>query len=341
MMRVLILTASSGSGHNVAAQSLATAFERAGASATVVDHFRELVHPAFERLSRGLYYWVLRRAPLAWGAAYALGDRMTSDSLLAFGATRLGAGRLFGLLQRLTPDVVVTVHATPAVAVASLAERGVRVPPHTTVVTDFVAHSQWIAPHVDRYCVAAEEVKHDFVARGIAPERIVVTGVPVRAEFETPVDPVAARRAFGLSARQPAGGGSSGSAGRCAAAGGRAPAVASSASPSSARRSCREPGARRARHRRRGLGRLRRGASPTHRGLRLARLARQAPHRVDIRRRPRRPLDAPHPRDLGRAGRARDVLSGRRTGPPPAPRRPAQRRPRARDRQAQRVAPRA
>ncbi|OLC15668.1 MAG: hypothetical protein AUH29_07375 [Candidatus Rokubacteria bacterium 13_1_40CM_69_27] len=203
MMRVLILTASYGSGHNVAAQSLATAFERAGASATVVDHFRELVHPAFERLSRGLYYWVLRRAPLAWGAAYALGDRMTSDSLLACGATRLGAGRLFGLLQRLAPDVVVTVHATPAVAVASLAERGVRVPPHTTVVTDFVAHSQWIAPHVDRYCVAAEEVKHDFVARGIAPERIVVTGVPVRAEFETPVDPVAARRAFGLSARQP------------------------------------------------------------------------------------------------------------------------------------------
>jgi processive 1,2-diacylglycerol beta-glucosyltransferase len=203
MMRVLILTASYGSGHNVAAQSLATAFERAGASPTVVDHFRDLVHPAFERLSRGLYYWMLRRAPLAWGAAYALGDWMTSDSMLAFGATRLGAGRLAGLLQRLAPDVVVTVHATPAVAMASLAERGVRVPPHTTVVTDFVAHSQWIAPHVGRYCVAAEEVKHDFVARGIAPERIVVTGVPVRAEFETPGDPVAARAAFGLSPRLP------------------------------------------------------------------------------------------------------------------------------------------
>lgn len=203
MTRVLILTASYGSGHNVAAHSLAAAFERAGAAVTIVDHFRDLVHPTFERLSRALYYWVLRRAPLAWGAAYALGDWMTSDSMLAFGATRLGAGRLVRLLQGLAPDVVVTVHATPSVAMASLVERGVRVPPHTTVVTDFVAHSQWIAPHVERYCVAAEEVKHDFVARGIAPARIVVTGVPVRAEFETPVDPAAARAAFGLSPRLP------------------------------------------------------------------------------------------------------------------------------------------
>ena len=53
-MRVLILTASYGSGHNAAAQSLAGVLTAAGASVTVVDHFRDLVHPAFDRLSRGL-----------------------------------------------------------------------------------------------------------------------------------------------------------------------------------------------------------------------------------------------------------------------------------------------
>jgi processive 1,2-diacylglycerol beta-glucosyltransferase len=56
---------------------------------------------------------------------------------------------------------------------------------------------------VDRYCVAADEVKHDFVARGIAPDRVVVTGVPLRPGFETPVDPLAARRALGLSPALP------------------------------------------------------------------------------------------------------------------------------------------
>ena len=202
-MRVLVLTASYGSGHNAAAQSLAAVFSAAGASVTVVDHFRDLVHPAFDRLSRGLYAWVLRRAPATWGLAYGIGDRLSSDSRWAFGVPCLGTYRLGRMLDTLAPDAVVSVHATPTVALSTLAREGRRVPPHTTVVTDFVAHSQWIAPGVDRYCVAAQEVKHEFVARGIAPDRVVVTGVPVRAGFETPLDQLAARRALGLSADLP------------------------------------------------------------------------------------------------------------------------------------------
>ncbi len=198
-MRVLILTASYGSGHNAAAHSLAGAFVAAGASPTIVDHFRELVHPLFDRATRGIYGALLRRAPSVWALAYGLGDRMASDSPWSFGMTRLGATRLMELLDTLAPDAVVSVHATPAVVLSALARAGRRIPPHTTVVTDFVAHSQWIAPHVDRYCVAAEEVKHEFVSRGIAPDRVVVTGVPVRASFEAPLDTLTARRAFGLA----------------------------------------------------------------------------------------------------------------------------------------------
>ena len=202
-MRVLILTASYGSGHNAAAQSLSAAFAAAGVSATVVDHFRDLVHPAFDRVSRGLYAAILRRAPMVWGLAYGIGDRLSSDSRWAFGMPCLGAARLGQLLDTMKPDAVVSVHATPTVALSTLAREGRRIPPHTTVVTDFVAHSQWIAPGVDRYCVAAQEVKHEFVARGIAPDRVIVTGVPVRAGFETPLDQLAARRALGLSPNLP------------------------------------------------------------------------------------------------------------------------------------------
>jgi processive 1,2-diacylglycerol beta-glucosyltransferase len=201
--RVLILSASYGSGHNAAARSLAHALANEGATVDVVDHFRDLVHPAFDRGSRVLYSWVLKRAPALWGMGYALGDRMATNSPLAFGVTRLGLHRLAARLERSAPDAVVTVHATPAVVMAELARRGRRLPPHTTVVTDFVAHSQWIASHVDRYCVAAEEVKHEFIARGIARERILVTGMPVSPAFEEPVDHALARARLGLSSRAP------------------------------------------------------------------------------------------------------------------------------------------
>jgi processive 1,2-diacylglycerol beta-glucosyltransferase len=202
-MRVLILTASYGSGHNEAARSLAAGFVARGAAVTVVDHFRELVHPWFESVTRRLYMTLLRRAPAVWGAAYALGDRMSSDSPLAFGATRLGTTRLATLLGTLEPDAVVSVHATPAAALSALAAEGRRLPPHTTVVTDFVAHSQWIAGGIDRYCVAADEVGHEFVARGISRERVTVTGVPLRPEFAAPTDGADARRALQLPAAVP------------------------------------------------------------------------------------------------------------------------------------------
>jgi processive 1,2-diacylglycerol beta-glucosyltransferase len=202
-MRVLILSASYGSGHAEAARSLAAAFTARGAEPVVVDHFRELVHPLFAGASRALYYWLLRHAPWAWALAYTLGDRLDPESPLAFGMTRVGMARLARLLETMRPDAVVTVHATPAAALAALAASGRAVPPHTTAVTDFVAHSQWMPRPVDRYCVAAEEVRNEFVARGIPPDRVVVTGVPVRPEFSRAVDPAAARRALGLSPRLP------------------------------------------------------------------------------------------------------------------------------------------
>jgi processive 1,2-diacylglycerol beta-glucosyltransferase len=124
---------------------------------------------------------------------------MSSDSWMTFGASRLGAAALGRLLDRLAPDAVLSVHATPALAMATLADDGRGVPPHVTVVTDFVAHSQWIAPGVDHYCVAADEVGREFIARGIPRERIQVTGVPVRTEFGVPVDPTEARRTLGFA----------------------------------------------------------------------------------------------------------------------------------------------
>jgi len=202
-MRILIITASYGSGHNEAARSLARAFEREGATTVLVDHFRELVDPRFERCTRALYYALLRRAPWIWAFAYELGDRMESDSPLTFGVTRLGTARLARLINRLAPDAIVTTHATPAIALDSLVAQGHRVPAHTTVVTDFIAHRQWLAPGIDRYCVAAQEVRHELIARGIPPARIVVTGVPVHEEFDEPLDVGEARARFGLPAGKP------------------------------------------------------------------------------------------------------------------------------------------
>lgn len=200
---VLILTASYGSGHDRVAHALATAFESAGTVPRVLDHFREFVDPTFLRVTRQLYYRVLRHAPLLWGAAYWLGDQLPVHSPLLLGINRLGARKLGAALTATRPDLVVSVHPTPAGAVSELRARGLVRVLHATVFTDFVAHTQWIYPEVDWYCVPADEIKYDLVARGVPRERIAVTGMPVAPEFAQPVDRAAARQALGLSPRLP------------------------------------------------------------------------------------------------------------------------------------------
>jgi processive 1,2-diacylglycerol beta-glucosyltransferase len=201
--RILILTASYGSGHNRVAATLAAEFRRAGALPRVVDHFYDLVHPEFDRLTRSLYYAVLHRAPVLWGGAYWLGDQLSVSSPLLMGLNRLGTRKLARLLASEPVDHVVSVHPTPVASLSELAGRGLRIPTHTTVFTDFVAHTQWIYPHVDRYCVPAEEIARDLIARGVARERVMVTGIPVAEEFTHPSERAQARLALGLSPRIP------------------------------------------------------------------------------------------------------------------------------------------
>jgi processive 1,2-diacylglycerol beta-glucosyltransferase len=201
--RVLILTASYGSGHAHAAGVLADEFRRAGALPTVVDHFRDLVHPAFDQASRACYYAILRRAPALWGGAYWAGDQISISSPFLLGFNRLGARKLRRLLRAQRFDHVVSVQPTPAAALSYLRSRGESTPPHTTVFTDFVAHTQWIHPHLDRYCVPAEEIAHELMAKGLPRESVVVTGIPVGREFHQESERASARLALGLSPRLP------------------------------------------------------------------------------------------------------------------------------------------
>jgi processive 1,2-diacylglycerol beta-glucosyltransferase len=201
--RVLILSASYGSGHNAAAHALDAALQALGVETRIVDHFRDLVHPAFDRWSRRLYSAILRRAPALWGFGYWVGDRLAPSSGLVFGMSSLGTPRLRRLLERERPDLVVSTHPTPAGALSDLRRRGVARLPNALVYSDFTVHSQWIPPLVDLYCVPAESIRADLVARGIAADHVLATGLPVRAEFEQPGDPGSARRALGLDPERP------------------------------------------------------------------------------------------------------------------------------------------
>lgn len=201
--RILILTASYGSGHNRVAAVLRQAFLSEEAEVEVIDHFARFVHVRFATATQALYLAVLKATPALWGFAYWLSDRLPVSSPLLLGMNRLGAGKLGRYLAGSRPDLVVSVHPTPAGALSHLKGRGRIDCPHATVFTDFVAHTQWVYPHVERYFVPAEEVRARLLARGILPERVQASGIPIESSFAAPSDRRGLRAELGLASDLP------------------------------------------------------------------------------------------------------------------------------------------
>jgi processive 1,2-diacylglycerol beta-glucosyltransferase len=80
--------------------------------------------------------------------------------------------------------------------------KGRQTPPLWVQVTDFDVHALWIHPHVDRYCVASEEVAFRLADRGVPRDRISVTGIPVMPQFSAQLDRTTCAAELGVDARR-------------------------------------------------------------------------------------------------------------------------------------------
>ena len=49
-------------------------------------------------------------------------------------------------------------------------------------------HKNWITPDSQRYYVATEDTKDDFVEAGVPASHIKVTGIPIADKFEDSID---------------------------------------------------------------------------------------------------------------------------------------------------------
>jgi processive 1,2-diacylglycerol beta-glucosyltransferase len=76
---------------------------------------------------------------------------------------------------------------------------GRKLPPLWVQVTDFDVHALWVHPHVDRYCVASEEVAFRLADRGVPREKISVTGIPVMPQFSAPLERAECARELGIA----------------------------------------------------------------------------------------------------------------------------------------------
>lgn len=203
---ILILTASAGAGHLVAAEAIALALREQSPPVDVeVLDVLAISNPFYRRLYGGGYLGLVRYAPAAMGWLYDAMDRRrqgTYDALRIFvqDLNKLPATRY---VRHKRPRLIINTHFLPAEYMAGLRRTGELRCPQVTVTTDFETHRLWVQEPTERYYCATADGKAYLATWGVAPERVVVSGIPVRPGFSHALPRAEARRRHGLSDDEP------------------------------------------------------------------------------------------------------------------------------------------
>ncbi|KLU64294.1 processive diacylglycerol beta-glucosyltransferase [Desulfosporosinus acididurans] len=188
-LNVLIFSASFGAGHVRAAEAIIEAL-RAKDPNVKITHldFGAFLSKTFNSVVKNTYIELIKHTPRLWGKFYYRTSKIPPDSLFQRFLNGLGRREFVRFIQVLQPDLVICTYPTVAGVLAQQRLRGVLNVPLVTVVTDYAVHSQWIHPGVDHYIVGCEDVYKGLVARGINPQTIHISGIPVSPKFELKLD---------------------------------------------------------------------------------------------------------------------------------------------------------
>lgn len=210
MKKVIIMTASTGGGHNRAAKAIVEEIEKINidgeeVTCTVIDSLK-FVNQAVDKVISEGYEMSAKYTPNAYGKMYNLSD-MKIFSINEFKNSPLSlimANKYKKMIIDEKPDLIIGTHAFPLIALSRLkkAARGESIdeefdnfvkdnsdvydlhfPPLISVLTDYTAHSTYLQDEIDFYICGDEYVRELLIDDGIESYKIRPYGIPVEKSF--------------------------------------------------------------------------------------------------------------------------------------------------------------
>ena len=145
----------------------------------------------FSKVVADGYIGMVKTVPQVYSFIYDRAERATHVPKFRRLVSQYTAANLRKLVNERKPDVVVCTHAFPCGVMAEYKRQFDADLPVVGIVTDFVVHPFWIYTNIDAYSVATPEMVTALASRGVLPERILLSGIPVDPRFgeaRLPVD---------------------------------------------------------------------------------------------------------------------------------------------------------
>ncbi|MDO4174885.1 MAG: glycosyltransferase [Eubacteriales bacterium] len=208
-MKLLIITAPLGNGHNAVASAVSDCFTQMypEAECKILDMY-EYISPALKKATASGYFLSMKTLSHMHGVASTVYDLQDEKEFNEYTPSRLTdeflASRLRHAIRNYAPDCIVCTMVYAAQAVDLLKERGAVSCPCYGIITDFTVQNYWCDVEYFEYIVAPSEyLEPQFLRREIDFSRVLPYGIPIRDCFRHKQDQADMRHALGLDANLP------------------------------------------------------------------------------------------------------------------------------------------
>lgn len=198
-MKILLLSCSTGEGHNHCARAVGEALEAAGHQAEFLDmlHMFGASGPlSFDKVLNK----ISTKTPELFGMMYHAGAMYSATGVTSpiYLANTRHARQLSAFIQQNGYDAVVCSHLFPMETLTYLRRRDACPVPCYGVLSDYTCIPFLAETALTGYFLPHEEVRQLCVQAGMRPETLHVTGMPVSGRFTRPLEKEAAREQLGL-----------------------------------------------------------------------------------------------------------------------------------------------
>ncbi|MBI2049994.1 MAG: glycosyltransferase [Candidatus Staskawiczbacteria bacterium] len=203
--KVLVLHGKSGMGHTIVAKALLEVFSKKYPEVEIkdADAFDFLYWP----LRQGYLYFYnnfVDKAPFLFKMLY---DSYSNEIIRKFfervALFFVKKPQFISFVKSFSPDFILATNPLPLQLTSLIEEKHIIDILSANVCTDFGFHSLWHSPDINYYFVANQGVKQSLVDCGVSPDKIKITGIPVRPEFYQPLNRNKILRDIGFNFLQP------------------------------------------------------------------------------------------------------------------------------------------
>lgn len=203
-MKVLVLSCNTGGGHNSAARAVMDALMDEKIPCEMLD-FLSLASERVSKIVSDAYIGMTKHIPYLFYGIYTLGEKISSPNHKSpvYGVLKGLSKNLAKYIDDNNFDVVVSTHIFACETLTYLKKKGKLNAKTIFILTDYTCIPFTEEVECDYCIIPHEDLKEEFVKRGVNEEHILTWGIPVGKSYLNSTEQNQAKKELGLDIKKP------------------------------------------------------------------------------------------------------------------------------------------